>query len=84
MSIIAWVIFGALTGWVASMLMGTNAHMGLLANIFIGILGAFVGGLIVTFIGGEGVTGFNLWSILVAISGAMLLLGMIKLFSRTE
>ena len=40
MNIILWIIFGALAGWIASMIMGTNAQMGALANIIVGIVGA--------------------------------------------
>ena len=42
--VIAWIIMGALVGWIASMIMGTNARQGGLANIIVGIIGAFVGG----------------------------------------
>jgi uncharacterized membrane protein YeaQ/YmgE (transglycosylase-associated protein family) len=84
MGIVAWIIFGALAGWIASMLAGTNAQMGLFANIFIGIIGAFVGGLLVSLLGGQGITGFNIWSLVVAVLGAVLLLGLIKIFSRAD
>jgi uncharacterized membrane protein YeaQ/YmgE (transglycosylase-associated protein family) len=47
MGVISWVIFGALAGWMASMLMGTNARQGCLTNIVVGVVGAFLGGLIV-------------------------------------
>jgi len=80
MGIIAWIIFGALAGWIASMLAGTNAQQGLLGNIIVGIIGAVVGGVIFEFLGGEGITGFNLWSMLVAIFGAVLLLMILKPF----
>jgi len=80
MGIIAWIIFGALAGWIASMLAGTNAQQGLLGNIIVGIIGAVVGGFIFELIGGEGITGFNLWSMLVAVFGAALLLIILKSF----
>ncbi len=75
MGIILWIIFGALAGWIASKIMGRDASMGALANIVVGIVGAGLGGWISTAIfGGEGVTGFNIGSILIAIAGACLLL----------
>ncbi len=75
MGIIAWIIFGALAGWVASLLMGTDQEQGPIMNIVIGIAGAVVGGLIVRVLGGSGVTEFNLTSLLVAILGSVVLLG---------
>ena len=79
MEIIGWIVLGALAGWIASMIAGTNAQMGLLANIIVGIVGAFIGGFVFNLLGGSGVTGFNLWSLLVATIGAVLLLGLLKM-----
>lgn len=73
MGLIAWVIFGALAGWIASILMGKNEEQGALGNIVLGILGAFLGGFIVNLIGGDGVITFSLYGLLVAIGGAMIL-----------
>lgn len=74
MSIIVWIIFGALAGWIASMIAGTNAEQGAIANIIVGIIGAFIGGFIMSMLGGSSVNGFNLYSLLVAIGGAVVLL----------
>ena len=75
MGIILWIIFGALAGWIASKIMGRDSSMGALANIVVGIVGAGLGGWISsTFFGGQGVTGFNIWSLLIATAGACLLL----------
>ena len=46
LGIISWIIFGALAGWVASMIAGTNREQGWLENIIVGIIGAFLGGLL--------------------------------------
>jgi len=78
MNIIAWIIFGAIAGWIASMIMKTDAEQGAIANIVVGILGAVVGGFLMQVIGGSGVTGFNLKSFLVAIVGAVVLLAIFK------
>lgn len=71
---LGWIIIGALAGWIASMIVGKNKKMGLLMNLIVGVVGAFIGGFIVNLIGGEGITGFNLWSLLVATGGSVVLL----------
>jgi uncharacterized membrane protein YeaQ/YmgE (transglycosylase-associated protein family) len=81
MEIIAWIIFGALAGWIASIIMGTNAEQGAVGNIIVGIIGAVIGGFIMRSLGAE-VTGFNFGSLLVAIGGAVLLLFIMRIFSR--
>lgn len=78
-TIILWIVLGGLAGWIASMIMGRNAQMGIIANIIVGIIGAFLGGLLMNLIGTSGVTGFNLWSLLVAILGAVILLFIVGL-----
>ena len=82
MNIFLWIIFGAIAGWIASIVMGKNKKMGAIANIVVGIIGAFVGGYIMQFFGVQGVTGFNLPSLLVAIVGAIVLLWFVGLFTR--
>ena len=76
MNIILWIVFGALAGWVASMIAGTNARQGAVANIVIGILGAFLGGWLMQQFGQSDANlgTFNLYSLLVAIGGATVLL----------
>jgi uncharacterized membrane protein YeaQ/YmgE (transglycosylase-associated protein family) len=74
MGILSWVILGGFAGWIASMIAGTNAKMGIPANIFVGILGAVVGGWLFNFFGAAGVYGFNLYSLGVATFGASVLL----------
>ena len=82
MGIIGWIIIGALAGWIASMVTGNNRRMGAGMNILVGIIGGFVGGLIMNLAGGIGVTGFNLWSLMVACIGAIVLLLIVNAFSR--
>lgn len=74
MGIISWIIIGALAGWLASMITGNNKKMGAGKNILAGIAGGFIGGFVMNLLGGRGVTGFNLWSLIVATIGAVILL----------
>lgn len=76
MNIIFWVVLGAISGWIASIIMGTNARQGLLMDIILGIVGAFVGGLVMSLFGQEGVTGFNIYSFIVAVVGAVIVIGL--------
>lgn len=71
---IARIILGALSGWLASIIMGKNSQMGALANIIVGIVGAFIGGIVFRLIGAVGVTGLNLWSLIVSVVGSCILL----------
>lgn len=84
LNLILWIVFGALVGWIASMLMGTSEEQGGFANIVVGIVGALIGGFIARALGEEGVTGFNLTSFIIALLGAMLLIGVVKLFSPRD
>lgn len=82
MGIIGWIILGGLAGWVASMFAKTNESMGIFANIIVGILGAILGGFIFGLFGGDGVNGFNLYSFIVAVIGAFVLIMIVKAFRR--
>lgn len=73
MSILGWIILGLISGWIASKLFYRQGS-GCLLDIVLGIVGAFVGGIIFTGAGGTGVTGFNLWSMFVAVIGAIVFL----------
>jgi len=79
MGFLAWIVLGGFAGWIASMIAKTNAQQGLFLNIIVGIVGAFLGGFVFSFFGGAGVTGFNWYSLLVAIVGAVVLLYIVKL-----
>jgi uncharacterized membrane protein YeaQ/YmgE (transglycosylase-associated protein family) len=81
-NIVLWIVFGALAGWLASLIMRTDASMGAGANIIVGIIGALIGGFIMNALGGQGVTGFNIYSLLVAIGGAVILLFLVRVFRR--
>ena len=83
MNIFLWVIFGALVGWVASLIMKTDAEQGALLNIVVGIVGAVVGGWLMSIIGESGVRGFNIYSFIVALLGACVLIAGVKLLRRS-
>ena len=78
MGLISWILVGGIAGWLASKIMGTDASMGIVANIVVGVIGAFVGGFVVGLLGGTGVTGFNIWSILVSLLGAVILIWIVR------
>ncbi len=78
MSIILWIVFGALVGWIASMIMGTDARQGALLNIVVGIVGAVLGGWAMSALGQGGVSGFNLYSFVVSLIGACLLIAIVR------
>ena len=73
MSIIAWLILGLIAGFIASKIVNKQGE-GLILDIVLGIVGGIVGGFIFTRLGATGITGFNLWSMLVAIIGAIVVL----------
>jgi uncharacterized membrane protein YeaQ/YmgE (transglycosylase-associated protein family) len=80
LNIILWTIFGAIAGWIASIIMRTNAEQGAVANVVVGIVGAIIGGWIAKTLTGNDVTGFNLPSLIIAIIGAVVLLAILKAF----
>lgn len=82
MGLIGWIILGGLAGWVASMITGTDKSMGVFANIIVGIVGALIGGFLISLFGGVGITGFNVWSFLVALLGSVVLLAIVKAARR--
>jgi len=71
---IAWIVIGGLAGWIASILTHNNARMGILSNIIVGVIGAFVGSFLLNLIGIKGMSGFNVYTFLVATGGAVVLL----------
>jgi uncharacterized membrane protein YeaQ/YmgE (transglycosylase-associated protein family) len=83
MDLLVWIIFGALVGWVASLIMKTNDEQGGVANVAIGVVGALIGGFVSRSFGGEGVTGFNLTSFVVALIGAIVLIMIVKALTRS-
>ncbi len=80
MGIILWLIVGGVIGWLASIIMRTDAQQGIFLNIIVGIIGAFVGGLI--FAGGSINEGITVTSFLVSLLGAVVLLAIVNLVRR--
>jgi uncharacterized membrane protein YeaQ/YmgE (transglycosylase-associated protein family) len=78
MTIIGWIILGLLAGFIASKIVNKTGE-GVILDIVLGIVGAVVGGLLFNLLGSTGVTGFNLWSLFVAVLGAVVLLGLYHL-----
>jgi uncharacterized membrane protein YeaQ/YmgE (transglycosylase-associated protein family) len=81
MGIIIWLIVGGIVGWLASIVMRTDAQQGILLNIVVGIVGAFIGGLIFRR-GDINDAPLDLTSILVSLVGAIILLAIVNLFRR--
>jgi uncharacterized membrane protein YeaQ/YmgE (transglycosylase-associated protein family) len=79
MGIIAWIVVGLIAGALAKLIMPGDDPGGIIVTILLGIVGAFVGGFIVNLLGGAGVSGFNLWSIVVATIGAIILLAIYRM-----
>jgi uncharacterized membrane protein YeaQ/YmgE (transglycosylase-associated protein family) len=87
LSFLSWIILGALVGWIASMIMGTNERQGCIMDIVVGIVGSFIGGLLYNLITGQGISfsfqfTWNLGSILVALIGAVILLAIVKAMQK--
>ncbi len=83
-SIISWVIIGLIAGILGKLIMPGRDPGGFLLTIIIGMAGALIGGFLVRLLGGVGITGFNAWSILVAILGAVTLLAVYRLFAGSR
>lgn len=82
---IVWLIVGGLIGWVASMIMRTNAQQGILLNVVVGIVGAFVAGFLLTPFLGIGTinqSNFSIPAMVVSLGGAIILLAIVNLFRR--
>ena len=81
MGIIAWLVLGLIAGFIASKLVNKHGQ-DMLMDIVLGIVGAVVGGFVAHFAGFSGITGFNLYSILVAVGGSVLVLVAYHALSR--
>jgi uncharacterized membrane protein YeaQ/YmgE (transglycosylase-associated protein family) len=82
MSILAWIVLGLIAGAIAKAIMPGNDPGGIIVTILIGIVGAFLGGFLGSMIAGTGLSGFSLWSVLLAVVGSILLLWIYRLATR--
>jgi uncharacterized membrane protein YeaQ/YmgE (transglycosylase-associated protein family) len=76
MGIILWIVLGAIVGWVATLIMKTRG--GIVWDIIVGIVGSVIGGWVMSLLGYGGVSGFNLYSFVVALIGSVILLAIVK------
>ena len=84
MGILVWLIVGGVVGWLASIIMRTDAQQGMLLNVIVGIVGALLAGFIISPMIGVGTTneGISLATFLVSLLGAVILLAIVNLFRR--
>jgi uncharacterized membrane protein YeaQ/YmgE (transglycosylase-associated protein family) len=84
MGILIWLIVGGVVGWLASIVMRTNAQQGILLNVVVGIVGAVLAGIFISpFVGVGSINdGLSAGSFLVSLLGAIVLLGIVNLFRR--
>lgn len=74
MSVIGWILLGLIAGFLGSKIVNKSGQ-GMLLDIALGVVGAIVGGLIFSLFGATGITGFNIWSLMVALIGSIVVLG---------
>ncbi|MEH3107185.1 MAG: GlsB/YeaQ/YmgE family stress response membrane protein [Sphingomonas fennica] len=78
MNLIIFLIIGGVIGWLASIVMRTDAQQGIILNVVVGIVGSFIGGLIF----GTGINGLNIYGLIAAFVGAVILLAIVNLVRR--
>lgn len=79
MGFLAFLVLGGVAGWIASIVMKTDASQGLIGNVVIGVIGAYLGGFLFSLIGGAGFGEFSLYSLLVAVVGSVVLIWILKM-----
>ncbi len=82
MGIVVWILFGAVVGWLANVIM-RGSGIGIIGNIIVGIVGSFLGGFIASWLGLGTVTGFNIPSVLIALAGSCLLLVIVSFVNKS-
>ena len=81
-NIIVWLILGGISGWIASKITGNDENMGIGLNLIVGIVGAVIGGWVVGIFGLGPATGLNLWSFIISMLGAVVLLSIVSAFRK--
>jgi uncharacterized membrane protein YeaQ/YmgE (transglycosylase-associated protein family) len=85
MNLIIWLVVGGIVGWLASLIMKTNAQQGIILNVVVGIVGAMIGGWVISPLVGAGTVNqgdFSLGGLFVSLVGAVILLAIVNLFRR--
>jgi uncharacterized membrane protein YeaQ/YmgE (transglycosylase-associated protein family) len=82
MSIVLWLVFGALVGWIASIIMKKNARMGLISNILVGLIGSALGMWLMDITGLGKPSQFSILGFVVSVGGAALLIAIITAFKK--
>jgi len=85
MNLIIWLVVGGVIGWLASLIMRTDAQQGVLLNVVVGIVGAMLGGLLISPLVGVGTINqstFSIGALAVSLVGAVILLAVVNLFRR--
>ena len=85
MNLIIWLVVGGVIGWVASLIMKTDAQQGMILNIVVGVVGALLGGWLLSPLVGAGTVNqgdFSLMGLLVSLAGAVVLLFVVNLVRR--
>lgn len=80
MGLISWIFVGGIAGWLSTKIITPKKKKGCFSGILLGIIGAIIGGFIMSFFDKTGVTGFNIYSILVATLGAVVLIWLVRQF----
>jgi uncharacterized membrane protein YeaQ/YmgE (transglycosylase-associated protein family) len=84
MGILSWIVVGLIAGLLAKLVLPGDDPGGLIVTTLIGMAGALVGGFLIGVLGGAGATGFNIWSVLVATLGAVILLAVYRMFAGSR
>ena len=82
MGLILWILFGALIGWLASIITKRNSRMGAVANIIVGLLGSIIGGFIAQLLGLGSYSEFSLGGALISLAGAVVILLIVNMFTK--
>jgi uncharacterized membrane protein YeaQ/YmgE (transglycosylase-associated protein family) len=84
MGILSWIVVGLIAGLLAKLVLPGDDPGGLIVTTLLGMAGALVGGFLIGVLGGAGATGFNIWSVLVATLGAVILLAVYRMFAGSR
>jgi uncharacterized membrane protein YeaQ/YmgE (transglycosylase-associated protein family) len=81
-SVLVWIVVGGISGWLASVLV-RGGGLGIVGDVVLGVVGGMVGGIVMNSFGSPGITGLNIWSVVVAFFGAAILLLLMRLLGAT-